>query len=272
MVSVVKIETAAHAIVQVYIVNKRAITFVHEKVLFPTVYFLWQYPDMLLSFTTHPPVLSKLIDGAHLMMPGVVYPTFNLFSQTATFAANTLACVNLTTNKAAVAVGVTAQSSTEMIRSNNKGKGIVVYHVVGDKLCTLENLPCLSLPEMGIPEWLKENYGKIENLCLEENSESSEKKSEASEIEQVNTEDNLEASEEVCEVTEPSVKEVDKLFYTSFLSAIKYSKNLNTPMLTSTFYKVFMVPACPAGKTLDIKKSSYKKLSNFLQSMTEVGL
>ncbi|XP_065910424.1 eukaryotic translation initiation factor 2D-like isoform X2 [Dysidea avara] len=44
------------------------------------------------------------------------------------------------------------------------------------------------------------------------------------------------------------------------------------PLLTSTFYKAHMIPSCPEGLTLDVKKSSYKKLSKFLEEMQLKGI
>lgn len=39
------------------------------------------------------------------------------------------------------------------------------------------------------------------------------------------------------------------------------------PILASSFFKVHMLPACPQGKSVDVKKSTYKKLSKFLDSI-----
>jgi len=46
-----------------------------------------------------------------------------------------------------------------------------------------------------------------------------------------------------------------------------FSLQADLPILTSTFYKLHMLPACPSNKFLDIKKSSYKKLGKFLEEM-----
>lgn len=43
-------------------------------------------------------------------------------------------------------------------------------------------------------------------------------------------------------------------------------------MLASNFNKVHMIPACPCGYQLDIKKSTHKKLSNFLTQMASTGI
>lgn len=42
-----------------------------HQALLPTIYTLWHHPNLLKTFTTYPPVISKLIGGADLMLPGV---------------------------------------------------------------------------------------------------------------------------------------------------------------------------------------------------------
>lgn len=55
---------------------------------------------------------------------------------------------------------------------------------------------------------------------------------------------------------------MDNLLLHCFLKTWKTSaKKIDLPILTSNFYRLHMIPACPDGVTLDIKKSSYKKLS-----------
>ncbi|KAK8750424.1 hypothetical protein OTU49_014820 [Cherax quadricarinatus] len=66
---------------------------------------------------------------------------------------------------------------------------------------------------------------------------------------------------------------MDKLLLHCFLKAWKTSgKKVALPILTSNFYRLHMIPACPDGTSLDIKKSSYKKLSKFLNSMAKKEL
>lgn len=47
------------------------------------------------------------------------------------------------------------------------------------------------------------------------------------------------------------------------------SQKADLPLLTSTFLGSHMFSCCPEGRQLDIKKSSYKKLSKFLQQMQQ---
>ncbi|XP_004393645.1 PREDICTED: eukaryotic translation initiation factor 2D-like [Odobenus rosmarus divergens] len=50
--------------VTVYVCGGNPILFELEKNLYPTVYALWSYPDLLPTFTTWPLVLEKLVGGA----------------------------------------------------------------------------------------------------------------------------------------------------------------------------------------------------------------
>lgn len=59
---------------------------------------------------------------------------------------------------------------------------------------------------------------------------------------------------------------MDELLDYCFLKALKTTaKKIDLPVLTSNFYRLHIVPACPADKSLDVKKSSFKKLSKFLE-------
>ncbi|XP_078098334.1 eukaryotic translation initiation factor 2D isoform X2 [Mustelus asterias] len=65
-------------------------------------------------------------------------------------------------------------------------------------------------------------------------------------------------------------EQMDELLLQCFLHALKFKvKKADLPLLTSTFLKVHVYPCCPEGRQLDIKKSSYKKLSKFLQTMQQ---
>ncbi|XP_043572547.1 eukaryotic translation initiation factor 2D isoform X1 [Chiloscyllium plagiosum] len=65
-------------------------------------------------------------------------------------------------------------------------------------------------------------------------------------------------------------EQMDELLLQCFLHALKFKvKKADLPLLTSTFLKVHVYPCCPEGQQLDIKKSSYKKLSKFLLTMQQ---
>ncbi|CAO2623262.1 Eukaryotic translation initiation factor 2D [Lemmus lemmus] len=63
---------------------------------------------------------------------------------------------------------------------------------------------------------------------------------------------------------------MDELLQQCFLHALKSRvKKSDLPLLTSTLLDSHMFSCCPEGQQLDIKKSSYKKLSKFLQHMQQ---
>lgn len=74
-VSQLKIITHSEEICTVYAVDRLPMFFETanaSSVLLPTVYALWQAPDLVPAFTTHPDVLPRLAKGADLMLPGKI--------------------------------------------------------------------------------------------------------------------------------------------------------------------------------------------------------
>ena len=62
----------------------------------------------------------------------------------------------------------------------------------------------------------------------------------------------------------------DELLEFSFTMALKKSvKDNKLPMLVNEFYSNHLLLCRPAGSTLDLKKSSYKKIGKFLQAHTQ---
>ena len=85
---------------------------------------------------------------------------------------------------------------------------------------------------------------------------------------------NINQDDRNCEELDPNSTEekMDELIHNAFLQSLRTTaKKLELPVLTSTFYRQHMLPACPSeiGGPIDLKKSSYKKLSKFLSKMME---
>ncbi|XP_060737840.1 eukaryotic translation initiation factor 2D [Tachysurus vachellii] len=279
--NVVKIYTHKGDAVTLYVLHRNPVFFQLEKQLYPTVYTLWRYPDLLPTFTTWPPVVQKLTGGADLMLPGVVVSSAGLPDVNQ----GDCCAVNVVSNRAPVAVGTAAMSSREMRTGGMKGKGVNVLHTYMDQLWAFGDKsapPVIPVTdpsvqaeadmdreesgEEGTEDLAQEREGQndcgtaavesscqnIQNLSLRE-----EEKEEDTEDVQGEEEDSRSPQEQM-----------DSLLLQCFLHALKSKvKKSELPLLTGTFLRKHMASCCPKGKNLDIKKSSYKKLSKFLQSM-----
>ncbi|XP_021566878.1 eukaryotic translation initiation factor 2D isoform X2 [Carlito syrichta] len=129
--NIVKLYAHKGDAVTVYVSGGNPILFELEKNLYPTVYMLWSYPDLLPAFTTWPLVLEKLVGGADLMLPGLVMPPAGLPQ----VQKGDLCAIALVGNRAPIAIGVAVMSTSEMLSSGLKGRGFSVLHTYQDHLC-----------------------------------------------------------------------------------------------------------------------------------------
>ena len=69
-----------------------------------------------------------------------------------------------------------------------------------------------------------------------------------------------------------SVADMDQLICDTFYMAISTKiRSKDLPMLSNTFYANIMLPCRPAHSTLQLKQSSFRKLSSFLKEMEKIG-
>uniref|UniRef100_G3WZU7 Eukaryotic translation initiation factor 2D n=1 Tax=Sarcophilus harrisii TaxID=9305 RepID=G3WZU7_SARHA len=295
--------------VTVYVNGSNPILFELRGTLYPTVYTLWSYPNLLPAFTTWPPVLEKLVGGADLMLPGLTVPPGGLPQ----VQQGDLCAITLVGNRAPVAVGVAIMSTAEMLASGLKGRGFTVLHTYldhlwqfGDKssppsIAPLDQDPskCVGNPKeegpVQVDSILQDN---LEHLTLQGDEESRVARPTSS----------SEAAEELGETemdqdstdTKTLQEQMDELLLRCFFHALKCRvTKADLPLLTSTFLEWVgeqgrkvptpsIVTPCsslhhycflfltrisavssPEGQQLDIKKSSYKKLSKFLHHMVK---
>jgi len=188
--------------------------------------------------------------------------------------------------RAPVAIGVAAMSTAEMLTSSLKGRGFSMLHTYRDHLWRSgdkSSPPSLAPLALDPPDLNEEKgsvqadpalQGDVRCLTLEE-----EDKANGEVRQQMCGEKSLsEASEDPSvrglnpdPTDRKSLKEqMDELLQRCFLHALKCQvKKADLPLLTSTLLGSHMFSCCPEGRQLDVKKSSYKKLSKFLQQMQQ---
>nr|XP_055089613.1 eukaryotic translation initiation factor 2D isoform X2 [Symphalangus syndactylus] len=278
--NIVKLYAHKGDAVTVYVSGGNPILFELEKNLYPTVYTLWSYPDLLPTFTTWPLVLEKLVGGADLMLPGLVMPPAGLPQ----VQKGDLCAISLVGNRAPVAIGVAAMSTAEMLTSGLKGRGFSVLHTYQDHLWRSGNKsspPSIAPLALDSAD-LSEEKGSVQvdsTLQRDMRHMTLEGEEENGEVHQACEDKSLsEASEDTStrglnqDSTDSKTlqEQMDELLQHCFLHALKCRvKKADLPLLTSTFLGSHMFSCCPEGRQLDIKKSSYKKLSKFLQQMQQ---
>ncbi|XP_061182626.1 eukaryotic translation initiation factor 2D-like [Saccostrea echinata] len=309
--TIAKINTHSGVNVLVYCVEKNPVLIDVDGVVFPSVYTLWKYPDLLPVFRTHPPVFTKLAGGADLMLPGVVVEGDITPKTFAHIDKGTVCSISLVGNRSPVAVGTAVMSGSDMFDSAMRGKGIHVLHILGDELWAFGDkskpplLPeepqdtaidtasslgneskdsntaqviNLSDPSQGSDQ-CEEGQGPQQETAVEDiPSEKEEDEKLVLSADKLSLEEEVPKEETEEEVPKEDFEDqspaesMDDLFKLCFQCALKKSlKPADLPVLTSAFYKVHMVKFCPADKHLDVKKTSFKKLSKFLKEMEKLG-
>lgn len=277
--------------------------------LLPTVYAMWILPELVPVFTTHAAVLPRLAAGADLMLPGKQYvdalsinallissSLFVLFMHiqlgvikqgqgTSTYGRHrrdTVVAVNLTSNRSAIGVGLLFRSSDDLFMANNSGICVKMFHVFGDKLWSLETSVCLQVPVVGATIALptaedfptlgaaKQKVKKPDATATQSLSVDKEIDDETVTVAKVTEAlENTDFSSNDSESDGDNELTIspDDLLKIAFITAIKrMGKTPPLPMLTSNFYRNHILAV---DSNIDLKQTTYKKISKFLQAMCE---
>ncbi|CAF3616749.1 unnamed protein product [Rotaria socialis] len=254
----------------VYSTNKTPWFFVVEDTkskterILPTVYLLWKCPDLLpLKFHTHRHVFNKLMNGADLMLPGLILPPGSVIPQTFRHVQRDQLCsICLDDNRYPIGIGQTTMDGDDMYMSGMKGRGIALLHIYQD---TLWNFGPRT---EGPYEKEQRQYFETDQTKVEENVEPA--CAEAS-----NAISSLNLDEESALVTnsdEPPThpESMDEILDTIFFYLCqRKAKSYELPLLASHFYTIMQ--DCVPGLTLDLKLSSHKKFSKFLQHQQQIN-
>ncbi|AQK71774.1 Ligatin [Zea mays] len=209
-------------------------------------------------------------------------------------------------NPAAIAVGSTTMSSTEALKAGLRGKALKILHYYRDMLWQVDSADGCYVPNEGFfDDIVVEDPNPVSTSQAPDSAEEPEVTNDGSvsaEDAGVDISDNhgtnpgiqIEAVEEITDVvnelklpedktTEQApvemehhnlrTEEIDSLLDKCLLQALYTSiKEKDLPMPGSTLWANHILPNRPPGVTIDIKKSSHKKLSKWLQSKSSSGL
>ncbi|KAH1223039.1 Eukaryotic translation initiation factor 2D [Glycine max] len=265
--------------------------------IFPTVYALWMVPELLPVFVLKGGEVSRfVIGGADLMFPGIIVPPDGLPS----FRAGEPWAAKVPGNPAPIAVGSTTMSSAEALKAGLRGKALRITHCY-------RKLPRAVACLMQDPSLLQASHDSDLTEVAGETSIDQQKnpKSDGSEesldVNELQTDSapalatpNGDENDTTAEVTEGvadlklpdtvsandqddqltlSTADVDSLLDKCLLQALHTTvKDKDLPLPGSTLWSNHVLPCRPSGITLNIKKSSYKKLSKWLQAKSTSGL
>eukprot|EP00440_Ansanella_granifera_P000571 gb/GFBE01000618.1/.p1 GENE.gb/GFBE01000618.1/~~gb/GFBE01000618.1/.p1 ORF type:complete len:578 (+),score=174.22 gb/GFBE01000618.1/:1-1734(+) len=240
--------------------------------LYPTLHTLWLHPHAMSELTIHPPVSKFVLNGADLMLPGVLVPA-NGVSGFGTVTKGQPRCIKIDGNPYPIAVGKMIVNQTQMEKL--KGKGMEVLHVYRDLLWA----QCgKAVPNAGFSEKEDEvtpcddrSWTPGAAAAPAAPAESSGGEAPAAEA----------APAAAAAAAEPSPAAgggggkaaadwtQDDLLDFTFLQAFRLTltDEKALPIEASELYEKHMKPARPEGTTIDVKKSSHKQIGKFLNAM-----
>ncbi|KAG2467923.1 EIF2D factor, partial [Polypterus senegalus] len=241
-INVVKIYTHSGKAGVFYTLHKNPIFFEAERRLYPTVYTLWSFPDLMPAFATWPTVIQKLAGGAGVVVPPCGLPEVK---------AGDVCSINVAKNRAfgdkssppelTPLVPVSPEEDDHSGESDNEAEG-----------------PFLN------------SEGDLNLEPITSNLQEVQLSADSTESKETRDEDTLEDGH-CCDEEQSPQEQMDELLFQCFLHALKSKvKKSELPLLTSTFLRNYMVSCCPSGKQLDVKKSSYKKKQHSLIQVKEL--
>ncbi|KAF9512452.1 hypothetical protein BS47DRAFT_1464083 [Hydnum rufescens UP504] len=222
--------------------------------MIPTMYTLWKL-EILPIITTPPTAIQKVLGGADLMIPGVIESFQD--GSLPLIPENGLVAVAEANSLIPLAVGRMALPSPD-IKRDGKGRAVRILHTWKDTLWEIgskpeppDSIPTLRLTSPTFP--VEPSPGSVDKGAAPVESES---------------------------IPMPSLK-ADAILRKALIQAITKIIKLSSstfPMSSSTFYSAHILPSRPASSEKGpssselVKRSSYKKVSKFLQAVEKEGL
>ncbi|KAJ4761752.1 Eukaryotic translation initiation factor 2D [Rhynchospora pubera] len=259
--------------------------------IYPTVYALWVVPELLPSFLLKGGEVSRyVLGGADLMFPGIFIQQEGLPN----FAEGEPYSVRVPGNPAPIAVGATTMTSAQAMKASLRGKALRILHHYRD--CLWDSVEARYVPNAGFledvvfgdPNLSQPPADDLSDVIEENVEEETEllsvgyQMAEAAEELTAGVSNVLKVSESAIEEDKSkeekeehvmTIEEIDALLDKCLLQALHTSvKDKDLPIPGSTLWSHHVLPSRPSGTTLDIKKSSHKKLSKWLQSKASAGL
>ncbi|KAH7971059.1 hypothetical protein HPB49_018468 [Dermacentor silvarum] len=233
--------------------------------LVPSLYSLWRLPSLLPYLCTWKPVIERLAGGADLMAPGLAGCSERFCEAR---LGDAVAVRVAGEGRAAVAVGRLLQSPKALAAEQRAGKAVAIAHVLGDQLWAhggKRPLPQLDGDSGGEEEDEENQQPESQEtdsqaVVAEENTSAAGAENSAPSDEPAATEaqpEQLEDAKEQQQV-EDTVDTMDALLESCVLSALR--SKLPLPLLASSLYSGHVLPRCPPGRQIDIRRTSYKKL------------
>ncbi|KAH7833900.1 hypothetical protein Vadar_010870 [Vaccinium darrowii] len=277
--------------------------------VFPTVYALWKVPELLPAFMLKGGEVSRfIIGGADVMFPGIYIPAEGLPS----FLAGEPWAVKVPGNPAPIAVGTTTMSSTEALKAGLRGKALRITHSYRDTLwASVEGyyvpnagfLEDVVIEDPSLPSASQTFDSSEVDASIDQRNDLINDLGEGSSVTNAHSDLNPSSTRHSdlkndipeqlitdvsdLKVTENvstdgnnvedqhtlSTEDVDEILDKCLLQALHTTVNdKDLPIPGSTLWSSHVLPCRPSGITLDIKKSSHKKLSKWLQSKSSAGL
>jgi translation initiation factor 2D len=268
LLNLVKIKTTKGD-VSLYVANDEPLLFQIKDDIFPTVYALWKFP-MIPLVGTPIPVIQRLQNGADLMVPGM------LTSQPFIAGQIVGVCPIISNDGKFGAPFMVGTAQIESGTNAGSGKAVVNVHTCYDELWKIESL---TEPQFKDLESQPEDQ-EWTMLSDEPETETAEfKQAPATGNQKVPTmrgkkfhsiEDlpfdvmsipsTCDSFQHVDFGNSVSAEEMDANLRASLLNCIIKMEDEVLPVSSSVFYSSMMIPSRPLGTTLDIKKSSFKKV------------
>lgn len=249
--------------------------FEYDDQLYPTIYTLWEHPQMLPTLLTYSEVSPKVLGGADLMLPGVIVPEGGYGADA--FAADEPGTVSIPDNPFPFAVGVLGAASGAIHKEGLKGKGLKLLHHYPDLLWSMGTKavpndgfrPARIFPCADASRSSSSGAAAAASAPKEEDSPGGE-----GDVASAAAAAAAGGVAALSVSTPPKANvSMDELVDTCFLRALHLCvRDSDLPMDCSKFYSGCMLPSRPPGVDLDIKQSSYKKLSKLIKKMEKRGL
>ena len=239
---------------------------------YPSVYCLWKFPKLMETRIVQPNAFQFLLRGADLFLPGVLVPENGYEWRKGKKLSVTLLLYGLP-----IAVGHSLIDDKDVATMGMKGKGVKIIHYYRDHLWELgdKSHPQDQEGWKMDKQWpgFEKYYSEFQSKDFDLNEDGEGKEGEKKETAEGEEGEKGKEAEEGAEETQVTVEEMDERIRRAFLNALKAKlKKGDLPILINVFWGDFVIPCAAEGAPVDLRHSSYKKLTKFLEVMAEKGI